>query len=546
MIFFMNCLNIYSLQAISIDNFSPPFSNPFSSLIKKIYRVANQCFIAISCQILLSAQLLANFIDSLFVPKPFLVGQPIGLINEGNICFINSFFQMIMNSPAIEKLLVNDYKTQLEQYTIYRDFLEKILNKNREANYSETTDNLAQDLFAPEEIKTVLMVWAQMQCEHSINPKLRALIKKSLYIELNWSKAISALNNKQYDFSPKFSNEEWTAITQELNKMMNLEEAAEVLNYQNTLIRSEIEGLEAFLKNVKLYHEAEERFRRTLEGSGSYFTKTYLSPLRRLHKPFDFGYNSQEDVAEFAGHLLFRIKGSSFHEEIFGEKITQKKLEQYKATDPADRASKDLKYKELKDKANRENASESDALTDVPLDKIRAETERMTILQVELTSAEKNMQDLLNRYTQFSDESLGQELACYAQGFFYTAKAKYIFQPSPSCLFIQAKRFSSDLQKNSDDFLFSENIQLEQEIENNQKTNQSYRLKSIVYHIGSSIQGGHYIAYVYKNKQWWLANDDSIQKASKSSIKNALRQGYLYLYEKEETLILSEENSSNE
>jgi ubiquitin C-terminal hydrolase/endonuclease/exonuclease/phosphatase family metal-dependent hydrolase len=58
-----------------------------------------------------------------------------------------------------------------------------------------------------------------------------------------------------------------------------------------------------------------------------------------------------------------------------------------------------------------------------------------------------------------------------------------------------------------------------------------YNLKGFINHSGST-RGGHYVAYVRKQNNWYLCNDSSVSDVSIDDIKLALMQSYILLYER--------------
>ncbi len=56
--------------------------------------------------------------DALHMPRPFVLGQPIGLINSGNNCWLNSSLQLILSVPAFAARLrqLPDFAQFLNQY----------------------------------------------------------------------------------------------------------------------------------------------------------------------------------------------------------------------------------------------------------------------------------------------------------------------------------------------------------------------------------------------------------------------------------------------
>jgi hypothetical protein len=58
----------------------------------------------------------------------------------------------------------------------------------------------------------------------------------------------------------------------------------------------------------------------------------------------------------------------------------------------------------------------------------------------------------------------------------------------------------------------------------------AYECSGFFVHIGSSIQGGHYISYVKKNDSWWCCNDSRVFRVSESEALRAGSQAYFVCY----------------
>lgn len=54
-----------------------------------------------------------------------------------------------------------------------------------------------------------------------------------------------------------------------------------------------------------------------------------------------------------------------------------------------------------------------------------------------------------------------------------------------------------------------------------------YECDAFVCHQGRSMHGGHYVAYIYTNDQWWLCDDENVTPASMAEVNQARRLAYL-------------------
>ena len=61
---------------------------------------------------------------------------------------------------------------------------------------------------------------------------------------------------------------------------------------------------------------------------------------------------------------------------------------------------------------------------------------------------------------------------------------------------------------------------------------QEYLLKSVLFHIGTEVGGGHYTAVTYENEKWMFLNDSVV--SSKNSYVNQAyksKDNYILMYE---------------
>ena len=61
---------------------------------------------------------------------------------------------------------------------------------------------------------------------------------------------------------------------------------------------------------------------------------------------------------------------------------------------------------------------------------------------------------------------------------------------------------------------------------------QEYLLKSVLFHIGTEVGGGHYTAITYENEKWMFLNDSVV--SSKNGYVNQAyksKDNYIFMYE---------------
>jgi ubiquitin C-terminal hydrolase len=133
-----------------------------------------------------------------------------------------------------------------------------------------------------------------------------------------------------------------------------------------------------------------------------------------------------------------------------------------------------------------------------------------------------SLNDCLDYYTQIEKLSGDAQWKSVKENKLVDAYKRLYLKSLPKYLLIQLKRFSFFSFSNKNDIDVSIPINLD--IRNN-----SYQLRGIIYHMGSA-NGGHYVAIIYHNDEWYLCDDSNISKIS--DINKYLDKGYTYLYVK--------------
>ena len=138
-------------------------------------------------------------------------------------------------------------------------------------------------------------------------------------------------------------------------------------------------------------------------------------------------------------------------------------------------------------------------------------------------------QALLNGYVNWHDS--GSEAAWFRDAHdnidLYQMQERYSFSRPPEKLMICLKRYAfnaSDQTQHKLDY----DIPMDEEIE---VQGQKYRLRSVVIHSGG-VGGGHYTTVMRKADRWEIANDREKKRATEDQKAHALKQGYIYFYEK--------------
>ena len=106
----------------------------------------------------------------------------------------------------------------------------------------------------------------------------------------------------------------------------------------------------------------------------------------------------------------------------------------------------------------------------------------------------------------------------------------------PEALSIQLMRFSVTAKKQQHHIQYQEELTLDIYLKDANKISDTalYSLVEVVVHEGSSIKGGHYVAYVKRSGQWYRPDDLRVTKVS--TFEATHQQAYLLFYQKAQKL----------
>ncbi|MES2121937.1 MAG: ubiquitin carboxyl-terminal hydrolase family protein [Chlamydiota bacterium] len=152
---------------------------------------------------------------------------------------------------------------------------------------------------------------------------------------------------------------------------------------------------------------------------------------------------------------------------------------------------------------------------------------RDSLFEVNLVSHDRaNFQQLFNREFDCMDDS-GQ-------------RHQLTFVRAPDNLLVQAKRFTQTrdpadgtaiLSKNNEAIDITESLNLEGRfVQTGQDV--SFRCNGFVVHSGTSLGGGHYVAYIKKGDTWWYCSDSTVREVSLDDAHNAMKHAYILHYRK--------------
>jgi hypothetical protein len=106
----------------------------------------------------------------------------------------------------------------------------------------------------------------------------------------------------------------------------------------------------------------------------------------------------------------------------------------------------------------------------------------------------------------------------------------------PKVLFISLNRFNETFEKNNSNIYINNIINFNKECVETAKTNQIYNLQGLGLHYGNLL-GGHYTALCNLPDNYYLYNDNNVNKYNKDDINEQLKSNnsaYMIIYELEE------------
>lgn len=143
------------------------------------------------------------------------------------------------------------------------------------------------------------------------------------------------------------------------------------------------------------------------------------------------------------------------------------------------------------------------------------------------------LSSLLKKY--FCDEEIGEgsDTCRYLVNGIYTevspVKEEIKFDTLPKDLYINFARFKADRTKFTNPIEIPE--QLDAKLLNvKDSPSGSYELSSFIVHLGSSLNGGHYMAYRKVQDQWIEFNDGCVSLLSKEQALEAAKNSYICFY----------------
>lgn len=153
-------------------------------------------------------------------------------------------------------------------------------------------------------------------------------------------------------------------------------------------------------------------------------------------------------------------------------------------------------------------------------------------LTIPLHASYTSMEDAIENFL-YIDQKVASELSCHKN---LKSTSCRQFASLPKILtFVfnrfqvqsNSKRFFSRNDKNSTYVKNANCISLLKKLNLRGEKEIKYHLKSVVFHLGKSIQKGHYVAVYRSNKHWILADDDSARTLGSSETKEFIQFGHI-------------------
>ena len=141
--------------------------------------------------------------------------------------------------------------------------------------------------------------------------------------------------------------------------------------------------------------------------------------------------------------------------------------------------------------------------------------------------------DIYDCINDFSSEKIIEDYKCPGCKKTCSCSGKTQIVISPKVLCIQIKRFGNNLNKRDNHITFPLNIDINSIIPSNliASTKTKYKLKSVINHLGSNLNSGHYYTFAYSSihEKWYNFNDENVNEITESEISTS--NAYLLFYE---------------
>lgn len=422
---------------------------------------------------------------------------PLGLSNEGNTCFINSTFQMIMNDDALCQAIIGTFKLEIQRHRAFKVFTEWM-------NGKQADDALGSVL--PDILLMIARIqnfpWPDSEDFLTLKTRLEE-IKKSLR------------NNEDM---PSSGQEE---LLPEMKKLACSEPIKKLVYSKIQENRQKLMAFSAFIKAEEAYRQAKAEKKGVVPRivSKSDNSEKLLQDLRYL-MPKSIGH-SQEDASELLRAILTWVQGANYPDLFFGVGVARQ-YEQYVSKDEADGKRKEDEYLEKVNKS-KTTKDPNNQLTQLSEDNCLIRVDGFDCMLSIPIIRDTNGQDLLDEFmTCLRPPVETGDPAVFANGWFQLKGERTILEPAPKRFILELKRFERKAGKTNK---IKTVVQMPEEVK---LKNQTYRVKSIVVHSGEA-SGGHYVTYIKSEGTWWRISDEKVAIAP--DLSQGLNHGYLYFYE---------------
>lgn len=455
---------------------------------------------------------LAHWSSKPRVVRTYVEGQPIGLENKGNTCFINAVFQMIMNDTELAKAIHESFEAEIPHYEKFATVFSWMLGES-------ATVPEAQDV-------QQTMAIIRKSAASNLTDVLRGLAKEEerkafrSYVETTYP----IFQGMAFGSAIDLATVEVDGLKEELGKMKSDPQMTSFFGKLKSKPQDVLKGLQAFVAGEKAYQAAEQgKTAVAATVGGSLWTSgTLLRALRELMP--EACYSRQEDAEDFLFALLNWVDGSKYPGLYFNKGIERQfALYTPPESESVARADLLLQKKEKSDAAQHER----DQLDEMEEALLRRKMDGLTcVLKLEHGLIEGADGEELLQKTLESHPSEGEPVVYIHEGeakWFNEVSSRAVLHPQPERIIVGLKRFeyTDGAAKKIDCKVHMK--------EKMKMGDEEYQLKSIVHHSG--VAGfGHYTSYILKNGKWWYCNDEGVSVTT--DISTGLNTGYLYFYER--------------
>jgi hypothetical protein len=454
---------------------------------------------------------LAHWSSKPRVVRTYVEGQPIGLENEGNTCFINAVFQMIMNDTELTKAIREGFEAQIPHYekfsTVYAWLLADSDTVPEDQDILHTMGIIRK--VAASNLTDVLKGFAKEEEQKAFRAHIETTYP--IFQGMAFGPAVD-LAAVQVD-----------GLKEELGKMKVDPEMATFFGKLNSKPQDILKGLQAFIAGEKAYQEADQGKKPVAAtvGGNLWTSGTLLRGLRELMP--EVRYYRQEDAEDFLFALLNWVDGSKYS-GLYFDKGIERQFELYTPPETESVTRAEL----LQQKKERSEAAQHDRdrLDVMPDTLLRRKMDGLTcVLKLEHGLVEGADGEALLQKTLESHPSEGEPVVYIHEGepkWFKQIADRAVLDPQPERIIVELKRFEYTDRPTK----IGCKVHMKEKVKIG---NEEYQLKSIVHHSG--IAGfGHYTSYICKDGKWWYCSDEDVFLTT--NISSGLDTGYLYFYEK--------------